>query len=85
MDIQIKIPKYTNDSGFQFVWEDNFIIETEINGNTIIIRANKDGLISMAKHLLTLAQNEVPTGTHIHYDELNSLEEGSCEIVIQKI
>ncbi|BBW97528.1 Imm32 family immunity protein [Geobacillus icigianus] len=85
MDIQIKIPKYRNDSGFQFVWEDNFIIETEINGNTIIIRANKDGLISMAKHLLTLAQNEVPTGTHIHYDELNSLEEGSCEIVIQKI
>lgn len=39
----------------------------------------------MASHLLNLAQADVPLGTHIHLDSLNSLEDGSDEIIIEKI
>ncbi|USG64971.1 hypothetical protein NDK47_23055 [Brevibacillus ruminantium] len=85
MEIKIQIPTYSRDNGIEFVWEDNFIIQADNNLNSLVIKANKEGLQSLAKHLLTLAQDEVPVDTHLHYDEFNSLEEGSCEIVIQKI
>ncbi|WP_310551910.1 Imm32 family immunity protein [Paenibacillus glufosinatiresistens] len=85
MEIKIKIPNYSKDNGIEFVWEDNFTILAQKNADSIIIKANKEGLHSLAKHLLTLAQNEVPVDTHLHYDDFNSLEDGSCEIIIQKI
>lgn len=85
MEIKIQIPTYSRDSGIEFVWEENFIIQADNNLNSVVIKANKEGLQSLAKHLLTLAQDEVPVDTHLHYDEFNSLEEGSCEIVFQKI
>lgn len=49
-----------------------------------MITANKPGLISLAKQLLTLAQDKVPSGYHLHFDEFNSLEEKSYELIIQK-
>lgn len=38
-----------------------------------------------ARHLLTLAQDSVPSGTHIHFDDLNSLEDGSIGLIIEKL
>jgi hypothetical protein len=39
-------------------------------------------LLSLAKHLTALADGE--PGEHVHYDEFNSLEEGSTEIIIER-
>lgn len=50
----------------------------------MIISANNEGLLSLARHLLTLVQNEVPIGTHIHLDEYNLLEEGSIDLIVEK-
>lgn len=50
----------------------------------VLISANNEGLLSLANHLLTLAQKEVPIGSHIHLDEYNSLEEGSIDLIIEK-
>lgn len=61
--------------------EDNFTISAQIIDNAICLKANAAGLISLAKHCLTLAQAEVPKGHHVHYDESNSLEEGSNELM----
>ncbi|NCD10329.1 MAG: hypothetical protein EOL98_13100 [Negativicutes bacterium] len=81
--ISIKIPEYDPNKGMEYSWEDGFEISTDANSNTIKISANKEGLISLAKHLLTLA--EFPTEGHLHYDDLNSLEDGSIELIIDKI
>ncbi|MGF1925343.1 MAG: Imm32 family immunity protein [Bacteroidia bacterium] len=51
----------------------------------IFFSANKAGLISLAKHLLLLSQDQVPIGHQIHLDEFNSLEKRSVGIIIQKI
>lgn len=85
MEIKLKIPKYNARQGLQSTWEEGFEIESSIADSQIIISANQAGLISLAKQLLMLAQAEVPTGAHFHYDENNSLEEGSMELIIQKI
>ena len=84
MKQEVEIIQYDANKGIQFNWEENFAIEVIKEDGAIIISANNEGLISLARHLLTLAQNEVPVGTHIHLDEYNSLEEGSVDLTIVK-
>ena len=64
-------------------WHDGFKINVEINHNTVVISSNKEGLLSLADHLTSLAEGF--PGDHIHYDEYNSLEEGSAEMIIERI
>lgn len=85
MEILIKVNDYNAKDGLKLNWTDNYKIEVNNNQGEILISANEEGLLSLANHFLTLAQTNVPTGTHIHLDEYNSLEKGSEEVVIQKI
>ena len=63
-------------------WIAGFEIRTAVKSNNIVISANREGLLSLAKHLTALADGE--PGEHVHYDEFNSLEEGSTEIIIER-
>ena len=63
-------------------WTDGSEIRVSINKNTAVISANKEGLLSLAKHLAVLAEGA--PGDHVYYDEYNSLEEGSSELVIER-
>lgn len=80
----IEIPPYSKEDGLTISWSGNFIIETSYSDKTIQIRANKAGLESLAIQLLTLAQDNVDAGAHIHYDDSNSLEDGSVELIIER-
>lgn len=65
-------------------WEDGFTIKVRVeDGGTVVISANKEGLLSLAGQLTDLANKQ--TGCHIHYDAYNSLEDGSSELIIEKI
>ena len=63
-------------------WIDGAQIKVSIAGDTALISANREGLLSLAGHLVALADG-MP-GDHIHYDENNSLEEGSSGLVIER-
>ena len=67
----------------EITWEDSFTIQVKVNDGTVIISANKNGLLSLAAQLTSLAQ--APPGSHIHYDAFNSLEEGSAEMIIEHL
>ena len=84
MLVQIEIPDYLPEHGIQTEWDDGFTISFERGHSVMMLKANSAGLITLARHLLTLAQPSVPTGSHIHYDEPNTLEKGSQELVIEK-
>lgn len=65
-------------------WENGFTIKVSVdNGGGVVIAANRQGLLSLAGQLSALADAEV--GRHIHYDEHNSLEDGSTPMIIEKI
>lgn len=84
--MDIYVPKYEVANGFVFEWNEGFYIQCEYDDyNTIVIKANTEGLISLARHLLEMSQADVPIGTHIHLDEYNSLSAGSNEIIIEKL
>ena len=59
------------------------MIRAAAKDGEIVISANREGLLSLAKQLMALADG-VP-GDHIHYDEHNSLEAGSAEMVIERL
>ena len=64
-------------------WVNGFEIKAVAENGEIVISANREGLLSLAKQLTALAEG-VP-GDHIHYDVYNSLEEGSVEMIIERI
>ena len=84
MIMNIEVKKYDAKKGLQLCWEQNYVIEVKKDEDEVVIIANSDGLISLATHMLTLAQEEVPLGTHIHYDKYNSLENESVDLIIEK-
>ena len=53
-----------------------------IENGAVTMKANKEGLLSLATQLTALA--EAAPGSHIHYDQNNSLEEGSAEMIIER-
>lgn len=65
------------------VWEEGFQIDVRIGNGTAVIRANREGLMSLANHLKALA--EAPAGSHIHLDSWNALEDGSAELILERI
>ena len=65
-------------------WENGFTIKVSVdNGGAVVIAANRQGLLSLAGQLTALADAEV--GSHIHYDEHNSLEDGSAPMIVERI
>ena len=64
-------------------WVDGSEIRVKVDHDQVVIDANREGLLSLAKQLIALA--EEPPGNHIHYDEHNSLEEGSAELIIERL
>lgn len=65
-------------------WDDGFSIAVSIKDNTVTLSANREGLLSLANHLMTLAQDSC-RGAHVHLDQYNSLEKNSAELIIEKI
>ena len=63
-------------------WVEGFSIKTAVEDGKMMISANREGLLSLAKILTGIAQQG--NGCHIHLDEYNSLEEGSKELIIEK-
>jgi hypothetical protein len=83
--VKMQVPRYTAKWGFIFKWEDGFNVNVNVIDNAVLVKANKQGLISLARHLLELSQSDVPAGIHIHLDESNSLSDGSKELVVEKM
>ena len=64
-------------------WVGGFEIRVSCEHGEVLISANREGLLSLAGQLAALA--EAAPGSHIHYDEYSSLEEGSAGMVIERV
>ena len=63
-------------------WIEGFEIRVTSEHKETVITANREGLLSLARQLTVLAGQQ--PGSHIHYDQQNSLEEGSSELIVVK-
>ncbi|GCE14130.1 Imm32 family immunity protein [Tengunoibacter tsumagoiensis] len=83
--VTIDVPDYSIWHGVRAIYENEYSISARIvSDNEFVIQADKGGLITLARHLLTLAQDEVPSGAHIHYDNDSNIDDGSVSFVLDK-
>ena len=65
-------------------WIRGYVIKVEMDKNdSVIIRANTEGLLSLADHLKKIAA--MHEGFHLYLDQTNSLENQSIGLTIVKI
>ena len=81
----LEVPEYDVKNGIKLEWDEGFNISVDVKSGEVTISANKAGLRSLARQLMTLAQENVPMGCHIHLDEFNSLEEGSSQLILERV
>jgi hypothetical protein len=81
----IEFADYTLETGLRLSWDLGASITVTQDGNEILVSGNRPGLVTLARHLLTLAQPGVPQGAHMHLDEFNGLEPGSTELIIELV
>lgn len=67
----------------RMVWENGFSISVRIERDAAVICANREGMLSLARRLTELASAQA--GDHIHLDACNSLEDGSVELILERI
>ncbi len=67
-----------------FKWEAGARIEVRDLGGEVVIEANAAGLRTLAGHLLVLADDGVPDGSHLHLEDSNGLEGGSVGLVLER-
>jgi hypothetical protein len=58
-------------------------IKVTFLNDQVLIKANTEGLKSLANSLIALSESMVK-GAHFHLDEFNSLEPGSIEVIFEK-
>ena len=83
--MDIKIPAYSSTSGVRLEWEDGSVLSVHQSGSVTTVSGNHDGILSLARHLLSVAQARAPIGSHFHLDDGNTLEPGSTELIFEKV
>lgn len=84
VDRVIDIPERRVGEGLCFAWDDGFEIEVRAGEAEVVIKANRAGLTSLARHLLTLAQEGVGAGSHVHLTAGQEIESG-LDLVLERV
>ena len=85
MRIELEIPQYEG-HGIEVFFEKNarYAIKV-VDDRNIYIHVNKEGLITLAKQMLYFAYNDLPEGSHVHYDGFLTNDYENAELVIEKM
>ncbi len=67
----------------QIRWEEGCSLWVRVDSGMATISANREGLLSLARQLTDLAQER--PGSHIHYDDMNALEDGSDQLIVELV
>jgi hypothetical protein len=85
--VTLEVTTYDAALGVRTWWDDDAVLRAEVwesPEKTVVISGNPAGLVSLARHLLTLAQDAVPNGRHFDFDTYCGwLADGSAAIRIE--
>ncbi|MEK2479129.1 Imm32 family immunity protein [Streptomyces noursei] len=84
MEQVIVTPDYRPEEGLRFSWDEGFEIMVSVTRSEALIKANRAGLTSLARHLLTLAQEGVSDGAHIHLTADQEIE-SEIDLILERM
>ncbi|OLT31157.1 hypothetical protein BJF79_08895 [Actinomadura sp. CNU-125] len=76
-------PPSTRGAGPTFGWDDGYEISVGVEAGEVVVAANREGLISLARHLLTLAQEGVSPGAHVHLTAGQEID-SSSDLILER-
>jgi hypothetical protein len=82
--VTFEIPLYIPGRGLDYHGMTSGAFEVALGSNEICINADKEGLLTLARFLINLAQDGVPAGKHVHFDPGVELTEGSVGLVVSR-
>jgi hypothetical protein len=85
MDITVSIHPYSAGGPLRLTWQSGHEIAVSIEDGEVVIRANREGLQTLAAHCLTLAQAEVPAGHHFHLDPGSGLAADAAPLILERV
>jgi hypothetical protein len=84
MEMVLRVPEYDASRGLSFEWDEGFEIGVEVlSSSEILVTANRAGLISLARHLLTLSQDGIASGRHLYLTADQELE-SSVNLILER-
>ncbi len=83
MQLQIDIPNYDGQAQ-EVIWYEDADYTIDVFDGEVALTANREGLISLARQMLYMAYNDLPEGSHVHYDPFLTGKERACELILVK-
>lgn len=84
MKITLDIPDHSG-NGIHLIWDPGSKYAIKVDDyKGVVVLANKNALVSMAKQMLYLAYNDLPKGSHVHYDSFFTKIDQEYELIIEK-
>ena len=84
MEVKVNVPDNPAE-GIVATLAEDYRIQIVFEDGEVGIWADKEGLLSLARQLLFLAQEAVPSGRHIHFGPDSGLDENSLACLIGKL
>lgn len=84
MEQLIDFERYDPAGGLKLRWEEGFELDVNIDSGEVLLRGNPAGLVSLARHLLTLAQEGVPSGAHVHLTAGQEVD-GEVDLIVERV
>jgi hypothetical protein len=85
--VTIWVRAYDERGGVSTRWDDGSVLRAEVFDQPepmVVLSGNRAGLRSLARHLLTLSQVDVPGGRHFDFDSyIGELDEGSLSLRVE--
>jgi hypothetical protein len=85
--VQVDVVRYDVRLGVGTFWDENARLQVEVqplgDEQLVVVAGNRAGLRSLARHLLTLAQEDVPDGRHLDFDWYGLPGSGSTNLRIE--
>ena len=83
MLVSLDVSEYDPVRGLTLEWDNGFSIELSASGTEVFLAGNRAGLVSLARHLLVLAQDDVPAGHHLHLTAGQEIE-SSVDLILER-
>jgi hypothetical protein len=84
MEIVVEISEYERRKGIAFEWDPGWDLRASRDDNGVKIGGTAEALHGLAAVLLTLAQDAVRPGAHVHLDSFHGLSDESEEVLLER-
>ena len=84
MNVHVEVIPYSDEDCVCVELVPGAKIECRKCNGEVLIRANREGLQFLAKVCLTLAQEDMPLGNHVHFDGFDFFESDNIDITIER-